>query len=76
VKIRTHLNVPTLNEPALPIGALSVQGRVPPPDGGAQLSAFFESLEMSSSVDRWRGVCAMPAARAVHDEAAGEGPPY
>jgi len=55
VKIRTHLNVPTINEPMLPIDALAL--RVPPQDGGAAVGAYLEAIELTTAVDRWRAVC-------------------
>ena len=55
VKIRTALSDPTINEPALPIDALGLTGKVPPADGGKGVGEYLErELEIASAADRWR----------------------
>lgn len=67
VKIRTRLNVPHFNDPALPIGALALKsGIVPPPDGGLAVGEFLErELELPTAAERWREVCYQYAAAAA-----------
>ena len=56
MKIRTALSDPTINEPALPIDALGLTGKVPPADGGKGVGEYLErELEIASAADRWRG---------------------
>ena len=58
VKIRTALSDPTINEPALPIDALGLTGKVPPADGGKGVGEYLErELEIASAADRWREAC-------------------
>jgi len=42
VKIRTSLSDPTINEPMLPMDALSLIGRVPPNDGGKAVGEYLD----------------------------------
>jgi 5'-3' exonuclease len=59
VKIRTELNVPTLNPPALELRDIQLSnGRVPPPDGGAWVGEHLErTLELPNAGERWREIC-------------------
>ena len=42
MKIRTSLSDPTINEPMLPMDALSLIGRVPPNDGGKAVGEYLD----------------------------------
>ena len=59
VKIRTELNVPTLNPPALELRDIQLSnGRVPPPDGGKWVGEHLErTLELPNAGERWREIC-------------------
>lgn len=58
VKIRTSLSDPTINEPMLPMDALSLIGRVPPNDGGKAVGEYLDrEIEIGSAGDRWREAC-------------------
>ena len=58
VKIRTSLSDPTINEPMLPMDALSLRGRVPPNDGGKAVGEYLDrEIEITSAGDRWREAC-------------------
>jgi len=66
VKIRTALSDPTINEPALPIDALGLTGKVPPADGGKGVGEYLErELEIASAADRWREACYAASRRPV-----------
>ena len=58
MKIRTSLSDPTINEPMLPMDALSLIGRVPPNDGGKAVGEYLDrEIEIWSAGDRWREAC-------------------
>ena len=58
MKIRTSLSDPTINEPMLPMDALSLIGRVPPNDGGKAVGEYLDrEIEITSAGDRWREAC-------------------
>ena len=58
MKIRTSLSDPTINEPMLPMDALSLIGRVPPNDGGKAVGEYLDrEIEIRSAGDRWREAC-------------------
>ena len=59
VKIRTELNVPTLNPPTLELRDIQLSnGRVPPPDGGKWVGEHLErTLELPNAGERWREIC-------------------
>ena len=63
----TRLNVPSLNDPALPIHALSLRrGMVPPADGGQAVGDYLErGLELPTAAERWREVCYAAAVSAA-----------
>lgn len=66
VKIRTALSDPTINDPALPIDALGLTGKVPPADGGKGVGEYLErELEIASAADRWREACYAASRRPV-----------
>ena len=69
----TRLNVPSLNDPALPIHALALRrGMVPPADGGQAVGDYLErGLELPAAAERWREVCYAAAVSAAAAGAAG-----